>query len=171
MSERGNLYARFASRFAADGLDGPARPCDAAAIDGVEEALDTHVPAAYREFLAACGPLFVPDLWDAVVRLDLGAEPVMEFFSPAEVVRDTRLYWSGGMPADFIGIASDGCGNMFGFRQSPRRSPRPEDLPVLFFDHDFVRVVEVAGSFEAWLRWFLDRVPAEPSDPPDRGRR
>jgi hypothetical protein len=160
MSERGNLHARFATRYAADGLDGPARPCEVAAIDQVEESLDTHLPAAYREFLAACGPLFVPDLWDAVEQQELGAEAVREFFSPAEVIRDTRLCWSGGMPADFIGIASDGCGNMFGFRRSPRGSPRPDDLPVLFFDHDFVRVIEVATSFEGWLRWFVERVPA-----------
>jgi hypothetical protein len=170
VGERGSLHARFAARFAADGLDGPARPCDTAALDQIEAALDTLLPVAYREFLAACGPLFVPVLWDAVVRRELGAEPVREFFSPADVDRDTRLYWSGGMPSDFIGVASDGCGNMFGFRRLPRCGPRPDDSPVLFFDHDFVRVVEASGSFDGWLGWFLASVPdAEPSAAADGG--
>lgn len=163
MGERDGLHVRFATRFAADGLDGPARLCDTVALDQAEEALDTLLPVAYRDFLATCGPLFVPALWEAVVCGELGAEPVREFFSPAEVTRDTRLYWSGGMPADFIGVASDGCGNMFGFRRISRSGQRPEDAPVLFFDHDFVRVVEASGSFDGWLRWFLARVPeAEP---------
>ena len=126
----------------------------------MEESLDTLLPAAYREFLITCGALFVPKLWDSVVRQELGVEPVREFFSHEEVAGDTRLYWSGGMPADLIGVASDGCGNMFGFRRSSRSTPRPDDLPVLFFDHDFVRVVKVADSFEAWLRWFDERVAA-----------
>ena len=170
MGERVSLYARFAARFAADGLDGPARPCDPAALDQAEETLDTLLPVAYRKFVTACGPLFVPTLCDAVVQLELGAEPVREFFSPPEVALDTRLYWSGGMPSDFIGVASDGCGNMFGFRRFPRDGPRPDDSPVLFFDHDFVRVVEASGSFDGWLSWFLARVPeAEPGAAADGG--
>jgi hypothetical protein len=160
VGERISNYARFAQRFAADGLDGPARRFDAQALDRAEEALDMLLPVSYREFLTTCGALFVPDLWESVVGLELGVEAVREFFGPAEIVRDTRLYRSGGMPSEFVGIASDGCGNMFVVPHSSRGSPRPDDLPVLFFDHDYVRVVEVAGSFDGWLQWYLERVPA-----------
>src|SRR5215467_7719872 len=59
----------------------------------------------HRTFLCAHGPLFVPDLWEAVVQRDLSTDPVREFLAPEQVVSDTRLCWSGGMPRDFVGVA------------------------------------------------------------------
>jgi hypothetical protein len=160
VSQRRALHSLFAVRFEADRLGGPAQRISVDVIDQAEEALDTFLPVSYREFLGACGPLFVPALWDAVVEKELGVEPVREFFTPSQVAADTRLYWSGGMPVDFIAIASDFCGNMFGFGRCDCRSPRPDDLPVFFFDHDFVRVTEVSASFDGWLGRYLELVPA-----------
>jgi hypothetical protein len=151
------LYADFAARFACDGLHGPARPCDPRELDRAEAALDTYLPASYRQFLATHGPLFVPGLWDAVVQRNLGAHPLREFLDPAQVVTDTRLYWSGGMPRDFLGMAGDFMGNLFGFRRTARQGARPDDLPVGFFDHDYVRVQPVAAAFDEWLRWFIEQ--------------
>jgi hypothetical protein len=154
--KRTDLYSCFARQFALDRME-PMGPCDDARINRIEDALETMLPCSYREFLTRCGPLFVPRLSDSIEHTELGINLVREFFTPEEVVRDTRLYWSGGMPSDFIGIASDGCGNMFGFR---REQARTDDSPVLFFDHDFVSVKQDADAFDSWLARFLNEVPA-----------
>jgi hypothetical protein len=127
-------------------------------LDRVEVALETYLPASYRQFLCTHGPLFVPDLWDAVVERELGAHPVREFLTADQVVNDTRLYWSGGMPKDFVGVAGDFMGNLFGFERLGMNGVRPDDLPVSLFDHDYVRVEPAAASFDAWLRWFIEHV-------------
>jgi len=88
---RTRLYVDFAARFACDGLHGPARPCDPLELDRAEVALETHLPTSYRQFLSTHGPLFVPDLWDAVVERDLGPHPLREFLTPEQVVNDTRF--------------------------------------------------------------------------------
>ena len=158
MDARTRLYGDFAARFACDGLHGPARPCDPLELDRAEVALETHLPTSYRQFLCAHGPLYVPDLWDAVVERDLGAHPLSEFLTPEQVVNDTRLYWSGGMPKDFVGVAGDFMGNLFGFQRTAMNGVRPDDLPVSLFDHDYVRVDPVASSFDVWLKWFIEHV-------------
>jgi hypothetical protein len=158
VDERTRLYAEFTARFACDALHGSARPCDPFELDRVEEALETYLPASYRQFLATHGPVFVPDLWEAILERELGAHPLREFLSPDQVVTDTRLYWSGGMPRDFVGVAGDFMGNLFGFRRAAIHGVRPDDLPVSLFDHDYVRVAPVAASFDGWLRWFMDHV-------------
>jgi hypothetical protein len=156
--ERTRLYADFATRFARDGLHGRAQPCDLLELDRVEATLQTYLPASYRQFLSTHGPLFVPDLWDAIVDRDLGAHPVREFLSPDQVVTDTQLYWSGGMPREFVGVAGDFMGNLFGFHRAAMTGVRPDDLPVGLFDHDYFRVDAVAASFDGWLRWFIEHV-------------
>jgi hypothetical protein len=151
------LYAEFATRFACDRMDGSAQHCDASELDDAEIALETYFPASYRQFLCTHGPLFVPGLWDAVVDRELGNHPVREFLTPAQVVTDTRLYWSAGMPKDFVGVAGDFMGNLFGF-QRVVNGGRLDDLPVSLFDHDYVRVEPVAASFDSFLRWFIEHV-------------
>jgi hypothetical protein len=157
---RTRLYGDFAARFACDGLYGPARACNRIELDCAEVALETHFPTSYRQFLCTHGPLFVPDLWEAVVQRDLGTHPVREFLTPEQVVKDTRLYWSGGMPKDFVGVTGDFMGNLFGFHRTAVNGIRPDDLPVSRFDHDYVRVDPVASSFDEWLKWFIEHVGA-----------
>jgi hypothetical protein len=158
MDVRTRLYGDFAAQFACEGLQGPARPCDPVELDRAEVALETCLPTSYRQFLSTHGPLFVPDLWDAVVERNLGTHPLREFLTPEQVVNDTRLYWSGGMPKDFVGVAGDFMGNLFGFHRTATNGIRPDDLPVSLFDHDYVRVDPVAPSFDVWLKWFIEHV-------------
>lgn len=158
MDARTRLYADFAARFARDRLRGPSLPCDPAELDRTESALETQLPASYRQFLCTHGPLFVPDLWDIVVERELQVHPVREFLTPEQVVKDTRLYWSGGMTKNFVGVAGDFMGNLFGFNRIAMSGVRPDDLPVSLFDHDYVRVEPAAASFDAWLRWFVEHV-------------
>ncbi len=152
MDERTRLYDDFAARFACDGLHGPVQPCDPVELDRVERVLDAYLPASYRQFLTTHGPLFVPDLWDILVEREVGVHPLREFLDLNHVVTDTQLYWSGGMPRNFVGVAGDFMGNLFGFPRSGRQGSRPDDLPVSLFDHDFVRVEPVATSFDEWLK-------------------
>jgi SMI1 / KNR4 family (SUKH-1) len=155
MGERSELHARFARRFH---FGVPPKPCALSALEEAETALDTLLPESYRQFLLAHGPLFVPHLWDAVVAQELDVHPLREFLNPAQVDADTRAYWSAGMPRDFVGVAGDFMGNLFGFPRVDRDGPRPDDLPVRLFDHDSLRVVPVAESFDGWLRWFVEHV-------------
>jgi hypothetical protein len=156
--ERARLHAAVAARFAHNGLHGPAQPCNAEELDRAEIALGTCLPSAYRQFLSTHGPVFVPDLWDAIVERELGTHPLREFLGPDQVVVDTRSYWSGGMSREFVAIACDFMGNLFGFPSVARIGERPDDLPVGLFDHDYVRVDPIAASFDGWIRWFVENV-------------
>jgi hypothetical protein len=158
VDERTQLYADFAAQFARDGLHGPVRPCDPSELDRVEADLETYLPISYRQFISTHGPLFVPDLWDFAVERELSAHPVREFLSPDQVVTETRLYWSGGMPKDFVGVAGDFMGNLFGFHRTPMNGLRPDDMLISLFDHDCVRVDPIARSFDSWIRWFIENV-------------
>lgn len=62
------------------------------------------------------------------------------------------------MPDDIIGVASDCMGNIIGFR---RQTEPSEDAPVVFFDHDFVEVYELAPSFDEFLTWYLDHLKGQ----------
>jgi hypothetical protein len=139
-------------------MHGRAQPCDPLELDRAEAALETYLPSSYRQFLCTHGPLFVPGLWEAIVEQELGAHPVREFLPPEQVVNDSRLCWSGGTPRDFVGVAGDFMGSLFGFRRVAIWGLRPDDSPVCLFDCDYVRVDLAAASFDAWLRWFIEHV-------------
>jgi hypothetical protein len=64
----------------------------------------------------------------------------------------------------------DSMGNVFGFRRG-KVEPRPDDAPVLFFDHDFCEIHEEAASIYAWLTSFvrLQQESTEPGAPPNGG--
>ena len=79
---------------------------------------------------------------------------LQEFFSPSEIDETYRMYVSGGMDDSLIPFAMDCSGNVFGFRRE-KRSERPDDLPILFFDHEYCKVRPEAESFDAWLQKFL----------------
>ena len=121
----------------------------------MERELRTKLPLAYREFMRRHGEAYTPDILDEIVDKNLEHPDVQNFDGPHETTKGTQAYWSGGMPDDFIGVASDCMGNMFGFA---RRTETLDDAPVLFFDHEFVDVAEVAPSFDALLSWYLDNL-------------
>jgi hypothetical protein len=124
-------------------------------LDKIEAELRTKLPASYREFACRYGAAFAPSILGEIVKKDSDHPDVQNFFGPKEVIDDTKCYWSGGMPEDIIGFASDCMGNMFGFK---RESKVLDDAPVVFFDHDFVDAAEVAPSFDAFLNWYVEHL-------------
>ena len=56
------------------------------------------------------------------------------------------------MPTHLVAIANDCSGNQFAFSTKPSNN---ED-EIWFWDHDFDTVELVAGSFEAWLRLYIN---------------
>jgi hypothetical protein len=66
-----------------------------------------------------------------------------------------KASWSAGMPDDLIAFGNDSSGNLFCFKRHMPQAVRQDDLPVWFFDHDFVDVSQVAESFDGWLLSYL----------------
>ena len=124
-------------------------------LDAVESALNTRLPEAYRQFMRQYGVVHTQSILREIAERAMEHPDVQDFLEPEQAITDTRLYWSGGMPDDVIGIASDCMGNMIGFH---RQSTSSDDAAVVFFDHDFVEVMELAASFDAFLTWYLDHL-------------
>jgi hypothetical protein len=149
MEPRNTIHDSFVARFH---FGDPPKPLTDAELDSVETGLDTKLPVAFREFMTRFGPVYTPRILGEISRRDLDHPDVQDFLSAMEAVEGTKGYWSAGMPDDVIGVASDCMGNMIGFRRSRERL---DDAPVLFFDHDFVEVSEIAPSFDHFLDWYL----------------
>ena len=130
-------------------------PASETQLDSIELELETKLPLAYRKFMMQHGPVHTQIILKEIADREINHPDVQDFFSPDDVVKDTRGYWSAGMPPDVIGFASDCMGNMIGFR---RHATRVEDAPVVFFDHDFVDIWELAPSFRAFLAWYVDNL-------------
>jgi SMI1 / KNR4 family (SUKH-1) len=131
-------------------------------LDAVEAALNTKLPAAYRQFMIRHGVIHSQGILGEIVDNQLEPHPdVQDFLEPQEAIDNTKSYWSAGMPDNLIGIASDCMGNMIGFN---RHDSVSDDAPVLFFDHDFVEVNEIAPSFDDFLTWYLDHLKGQPTN-------
>jgi hypothetical protein len=152
MRTRAEIHQEFVSRFHSGKRP---KPVADAKLDAIEQALNTKLPAAYRQFMMRFGVVYTPSILDEVADERLGFPDIQEFIKPAHVIRDTKSYWAAGMPEDVIGFASDCMGNMIGFR---RQTVACDDAPVVFFDHDYVEVSEIAPSFDAYLGWYLDNL-------------
>jgi hypothetical protein len=141
-----------------------------------ERDLATTFPHSYLGFITTYGPVWTPSILDLVTGGESEVPPVgaswdvHQFFGAAEMVEAAQDYWSGGMESSLVPIATDCMGNIFGFRRG-RAEPRPDDAPVLFFDHDFCKIHEEAVSFDAWLASFvrLQQTSTEPGAPPNGG--
>jgi len=149
MGHRTTIHETFVARFQ---FGDPPTPMADVELDSVEAALDTKLPASFREFMTRFGPVHTPLVLDGITDCGLDHPDVQDFLSAKQAVENTKGYWSAGMPADVIGIASDCMGNMIGFLRSGERR---DDAPVVFFDHDFVEVSEIASSFDEFLNWYL----------------
>lgn len=152
MRTRTDIHDGFVSRFHAG-----KRPARIAArqLDKIDEALNTRLPEAYRQFMMRHGAVYTPSILDAVTDAKLGMPDIQEFLKPKQVIENTKMCWSGEMPNDVIGFASDCMGNMIGFR---RQSASSDDAPVVFFDHEYVEVSELSPSFDVFLAWYLDNL-------------
>ena len=156
---RTELHETFAKRFSSQSMKSPSRVAQPD-LRVVEVALRTTFPSSYISFSTAHGPLFTPDILIQLVDAREAGLPapegfaVQEFFTPTEILDTHRMYVSGGMYDSVIPFAMDGGGNVFGFRRE-ERADRPDDVPVLLFDHDYCKVRAEADSFDTWLQGFL----------------
>ncbi len=149
MNSRAAIHESFVKKFH---LGQEPKPLTDEELDSIEAELNTKLPVAFREFMARFGQVHTPGILDAVTAGDLDHPDIQDFLSAREAIANTKGYWSTGMPNDVIGVATDCMGNMIGFHRSHERR---EDAPVLFFDHDFITVSEIAPSFDDLLKWFL----------------
>jgi hypothetical protein len=156
---REEIHREFVQRFSLPGLEKvtPARVAD---LQAVEDELETTFGAAYISFITGYGPIFTPGVSDALGDCEVCVPPeeevfaVREFLSPSQIVRDYKTCTAGGMPAWHIPFAVDFGGHLFGFRRETKHA-RPDDCPVLVFDHDYCKVRAEADSFDAWLEYYL----------------
>ncbi|MCI0637545.1 MAG: SMI1/KNR4 family protein [Gemmataceae bacterium] len=155
MRTRAEIHDAFVSRFHFGKRGDPASDQQ---LDAVERSLNTELPAAYRHFMNMHGVVHTPSTLREIADGNLGHPDIQEFLGPQQAIECTKMYWSGGMPDDVIGIASDCMGNMIGFH---RQLSPSDDAPVVFFDHDFVEVCEIAPSFDDFLSWYLDHLKGE----------
>jgi hypothetical protein len=156
MRTRIEIHDAFVARFH---LGAERTPVTDEQLDVVEAALNTKLPAAYRQFMTRHGVVHSQSILDEIVDKKLEPHPdVQDFLEPQEAINNTKGYWSAGMPENLIGIASDCMGNMIGFH---RQDFPADDAPVLFFDHDFVEVNEIAPSFDEFLAWYLDHLKGQ----------
>jgi hypothetical protein len=156
---RTDLHAAFAQHFSSPPMKASTRITEAD-LRAVEATLKTTFPRSYISFATTHGPLFTPDILHKLVDAREAGRPapegfdVQEFFSPSEILDTHRMYVSGGMDDSVVPFAMDSGGNVFGFPREERMD-RPDDIPVLIFDHDYCKVCEEADSFDTWLEGFL----------------
>ena len=155
MHNRSAIHKAFVDRFCSGQLSSPIPNQE---LDAIEADLDTKLPCSYREFMVRHGAVFCPAVLDEITDRGLEFPDVQQFLEPKAAVEETKGDWTAGMPRDVIGIASDCMGNMIGFR---RQSEPVDDAPVIFFDHDYVEVSQIADSFDAFLGFYLDHLKAE----------
>jgi hypothetical protein len=152
MRTRTEIHDGFVSRFHSGKR---VAPVAAAKLDKIDAALNTRLPGAYRQFMLRHGAVYTPSILDEIADRRLAQPDIQEFLKPKQAIEYTKMNWSGEMPSDLIGVASDCMGNLIGFR---RQLTSSDDSPVVFFDHDNVEVSEVAPSFDEFLAWYLDNL-------------
>lgn len=126
------IFREFANTFSQEAVGREATP---EAISEVETKLGYVFPAAYKEYVVEFGATYVPDILDIVVEKELDLPDIQEILLVSELVSTNEMYWSGGMPKDYVGFASDSMGNMFCFRKAQELSDQ-----IYYFDHDFGEV-------------------------------
>jgi|SRR6516164_524379 hypothetical protein len=152
MRTRADLQEDFVARFH---LGGKRKLVTAQQLDVLEKALRTKLPIAYRQFMIRHGVVHSQGILDEIVGKELEHPDVQDFLEPHQAIEDTKAYWEAGMPENVIGVASDCMGNIIGFH---RQDSCTDDAPVVFFDHDFVEVNEIAPSFDEFLGWYLEHL-------------
>jgi hypothetical protein len=151
MQNRAAFHEEFMGRFC---INDPS-PVTDQQLDAIEAELETKLPCAYREFMSRHGAGSCPKLLDEIADAGLEFPDVREFLDPVAAIENTKNYWAAGMPGEVIGIASDCMGNMIGFR---RQVGRTDDSPIIFFDHDYVEVKQIAVSFDELLSWYTEHL-------------
>ena len=134
--------------------DYPPDSVEPGALDSLESRLQTYLPIDYRAAILEFGlPRPTIELLDAIVKHELNLADASEFHGPVEIATITEGWREAGLPGDLIAFASDCTGNLFCFLASESRQ---REQPVLFWDHDFDTVDEVAPSFAQWIECYCD---------------
>lgn len=152
MRTRTDIHRDFVDRFHIGDCQGPVSE---AQLDRIESELATKLPIAFRQFMTKYGPVYTPDTLSEITEGKIDHPDIQYILDPAEVIEGTKGYWVAGMPEDVVGVASDCMGNLIGFR---RQSKVSDDAPVVFFDHDFIEVDQIANSFDEFLAWYIDNL-------------
>lgn len=156
---REELHKQFVGRFSAPALE-QIEPVALVELVAVEGELKITFPASYVSFITGYGPIFTPDVSDAVGDCEVCVPPeeevfaVREFLSLSQMVRDYRACVEGGMPNWLIPFAVDIGGHLFGFKRGVKH-PRPDDSAVLVFDNDYCEIRTEVDSFDGWLDYYL----------------
>jgi hypothetical protein len=133
----------------------PRPPSTMEEITRMESDLNTRLPASYVAFMLAYGGAYTPDVLGLIVDGELDMPEFHDITAIPESIRDTKAYWAAGTSRDLIGFGGDSGGNMFCFKRYPADAERPDDLPVWFFDQEFVESYEVSTSFDQWLLLYV----------------
>lgn len=152
--DREQLHSAFISRFHCVDWGGVPQGASLSDILQMETQLNTSLPSSYHTFALAFGSAYTPSILDGIVDGNLDYPDLQNIGHPLQNIEDTLAYWSAGMPEHLIGFANDASGNLFCFPRDDSK-PRPDDLPVRYFDHEFVDEEQVANSFDEWLNWYL----------------
>jgi hypothetical protein len=120
----------------------------------IEGRLNILFPESYRDFIRNYGALRFDGRLGAAAARRVDLWDVRSFLNENELVDCARLYLGLGIRESFVGFASDTMGNLFCFERGDL-SPRQEDAPVWFFDHEFRVDTQLAPSFEAWIGSYL----------------
>jgi hypothetical protein len=121
----------------------------------MERELNTRLPQAYIEFMLDHGEAYTPSILSLIVERNIQMDEIKNIESIQEAIIGTKSYWEGGAPKDLIGFGGDHCGNMFSFKRHLAGNKRPDDLPVWYFDYEFLDTSEVAPSFDGFLLAYL----------------
>ena len=154
---REELHSRFYRLFAAPG---ERQAISIVELNRIETELSVTLPQAYVDFVTKYGAIYTPSILTLVTGGESEEAPegaswdVQQFWNAQEIIKDSKANWSAGMDSDLVGIASDSMGNVFGFRRK-QSELRPDDCPLLFFDHEFCEVHEEKSSFDAWLESYI----------------
>ncbi len=123
--------------------------------ESIERELGTVLPLSYISFLQTHGAPYTPNILDLIVKNGKDTPDIRQFLTAEDAVRNSQLYWSGGMSHQLIGFASDCMGSMFCFQRLTLGTLRTDDAEVWFFDHDYCIEYKLADSFDGLLLGFL----------------
>ena len=138
----------------------PPKSVGADALAEIEGYFGSPFPHAYKSAALTHGlPSITAALLNSIVDRELDVCSIGSFLKPNEIIPITEGYRRAGMPNDFVGFATDGGGNLHGFRVR-NGVLAPE---VWFFDHDFLEVDFEAPDFDAWIERYcgIEPVPEE----------
>jgi hypothetical protein len=118
-------------------------------LEDTEKQIGFTLPESYKFILLNYGVLYTPDLLDAIVDAELDMSELQNFSNPKEMLEQSQMYTSAGMPEGFLCFASDSMGNMFCFNIEECKNQ--SEPGVWFFDHDFCEIEKIFENINGWL--------------------